>query len=141
MYDIWIVKMKRIKNDYFVLILIIVLYSFLGIIGIGCPIKFLSGISCLGCGMTRAVISALKLDFIKAIEYHPLFWILIPAFIVCFLRPRMNSNIYRICIYTAILLFVAVYVYRLFFSESDVVSADPRNGIIYKLFISALRRN
>ena len=31
-------------------------------------------IPCPGCGMSRAVVSALKLDFAAAFEYHLMFW-------------------------------------------------------------------
>jgi hypothetical protein len=134
-------KLKQNQNDYHALILIILLYSFLGLIGIGCPIKYLTGISCLGCGMTRAVISALKCDFAKAMEYHPLFWIPIPIFSVWCLYPKIPKNVYRVCLYTVILLFIIVYIYRLLFSKSDIVSVNPCNGFIYKLITSVLRRD
>lgn len=48
----------------------LVLYA----LGIGCPIKFFSGVSCPGCGLTRAWLEALQLHFDVAFAYHPLFW-------------------------------------------------------------------
>ena len=50
--------------------------------GIGCPIKFATGISCPGCGLTRAWLEALQLHFDRAVAYHPLFWLVPVAFIV-----------------------------------------------------------
>lgn len=38
-----------------------------------CPFQFIWGINCPGCGMTRAWISVLRLDFKAAFQYHPLF--------------------------------------------------------------------
>lgn len=38
-----------------------------------CPFKLFLHIECPGCGMTRAVISVLKLNFRQAFQYHPLF--------------------------------------------------------------------
>ena len=43
------------------------------ITGIGCPIKFLTGISCGGCGMTRAWLSVAALDIKGAFYYHRLY--------------------------------------------------------------------
>ena len=37
----------------------------------GCPFRFFFGISCPGCGMTRALLAALRLDFAAAFSYHP----------------------------------------------------------------------
>jgi hypothetical protein len=40
--------------------------------GVGCVFRACFGIICPGCGMTRAVISLLRLDFIGAINHHPM---------------------------------------------------------------------
>ena len=48
--------------------------------GIGCPIKFATGISCPGCGMTRAWLAALQGNFGLAFAMHPLFWCVPLAF-------------------------------------------------------------
>lgn len=42
--------------------------------GWGCPIQRLTGISCPGCGMTRAVLSALRGQWRLALEYHGMVW-------------------------------------------------------------------
>lgn len=41
---------------------------------IGCLFKRVTGIPCFGCGMTRSVLAALRLDFRTAFEYHWMFW-------------------------------------------------------------------
>ena len=56
----------------------IVLY----VLGIGCPIKFITGVSCPGCGMTRAWLEALQLHLDRAVCYHPLFWVVPAALVV-----------------------------------------------------------
>lgn len=48
----------------------VVIIHFLG----GCPIYRIFRVECLSCGMTHALLSALKLDFRKAFLYHPMFW-------------------------------------------------------------------
>ncbi len=37
-----------------------------------CLVNYIFGIKCFGCGMTRAFISILKLDFLEALEYNAL---------------------------------------------------------------------
>ena len=54
---------------------VVVLYTAMESIGITCPIKFITGISCAGCGMSRAWMAFLHLDIAKAFAYHPLFWL------------------------------------------------------------------
>ena len=42
--------------------------------GISCVWKRLFGIPCPGCGFTRAILAALRLDFAAAFRFHPMFW-------------------------------------------------------------------
>ena len=37
-----------------------------------CPVKFVTGISCPGCGMTRAAIALVQLDFAASWHWHPM---------------------------------------------------------------------
>ncbi len=39
-----------------------------------CVFLRLTGYECIGCGMTRALLSALNFDFSSAFEYHWMFW-------------------------------------------------------------------
>lgn len=39
-----------------------------------CLFQHFLGIPCPGCGMTRAVLAALRLDFAEAFSYHAMFW-------------------------------------------------------------------
>ena len=69
---------------------VVVLYMAMESIGITCPIKFITGISCAGCGMSRAWLAFLQLDMAKAFAYHPLFW-LVPITVIVLL---CKSKIY-----------------------------------------------
>lgn len=69
--ETWSVLVGRIKLAF----MIAVIYIVFNIIGIGCPIKFFTGISCPGCGMTKAVLAAIRLNFHEAFYYHPLFFL------------------------------------------------------------------
>lgn len=37
-----------------------------------CPLKLLTGLDCPGCGLSRALLCLLRLDFQGALHYHPL---------------------------------------------------------------------
>lgn len=39
-----------------------------------CVIRFLSGVICPGCGMSRAWLAFFRLDLSAAFSYHPMFW-------------------------------------------------------------------
>ena len=46
-----------------------------------CLFKNLFGIECYGCGITKAVIAAIQLDFIRAFNYNRLIIIIMPLII------------------------------------------------------------
>ena len=74
---------------------VVVLYTAMESIGITCPIKFITGISCAGCGMSRAWMAFLQLDIAKAFAYHPLFWLVPIAVIVLLCKSKINIKIYK----------------------------------------------
>ena len=55
--------------------------------GLPCVFQYFLSIPCPGCGMTRAVLAALRLDFQTAFGYHPMFWSL-PILLLYFLLDR-----------------------------------------------------
>ena len=70
-------NMKRnpVRKEQVTAVLAVALfYGALQLAGITCPIKYITGISCPGCGMTRAWLSVLRLDIAAAFGYHYLFW-------------------------------------------------------------------
>ena len=84
---------------------VVVLYTAMESIGITCPIKFITGISCAGCGMSRAWMAFLQLDIAKAFAYHPLFWLVPIAVIVLLCKSKINIKIYKIIIGKTIIIF------------------------------------
>ena len=48
---------------------VVVLYVILESFGVTCPIKYITGISCAGCGMSRAWISLLHFNIHEAFMY------------------------------------------------------------------------
>lgn len=132
-----ITKQKEVFRPLFksrlkLVIIIFVLYLILNLLGAGCPIKFLSGFSCPGCGMTRAVTSALLLDFRSAFYFHPLF-LVTPIMLYLFLfEDKLKSRYVRIAWIIIVLLFLITYLVRLLFTDSSIVSIDITSGFVLK---------
>lgn len=81
---------------------------------ITCPIRFVLGIPCPGCGITRALFSAVSFDFGMAFAYHPL-WIMTPIiFLYILYDGRLFGKIAdRIIISLTCAAFISVWVLRL----------------------------
>lgn len=106
---------KQLCKDRFLLLLVIAaIYFILILFKIGCPFLSITGILCPGCGMTRAIIRALRLDFAGAWLYHPLFFtvpvILLLLLFGIYLRPRLQRLIWIILGAS----FLLTYLLRLF---------------------------
>ena len=112
---------------------VVVLYVILESFGVTCPIKYITGISCAGCGMSRAWMAFLHLDIAKAFAYHPLFWLVPIAVIVLLRKSKINIKIYKIIIFTIIIMFAIVYMCRLIWSGDDVVVFEPENNILFRI--------
>lgn len=87
------------------------------LLDIGCVFRLMTGIPCPGCGMTRAWLAALRLDFAAAFAYHPLFWVVPIAFVLAFVRDeaapsRLKRGIDVVVIVLCVLV-VAVWIVRL----------------------------
>ena len=68
------VKVKNLKLKLLITIVYIALIVLMRLLGITCIYKFLFDVPCPGCGMTRACIAAMRLDFCEAFAYNPMFW-------------------------------------------------------------------
>jgi len=86
-------------------------------IGFPCMSNKIFGINCPGCGMTRAAVAMMRLDFYQAIEYNafsiillPLLFIMAIAFIweSIFKKPTF---IYKIPVAFLVILFSAFVIY------------------------------
>lgn len=100
----------------------------------GCPVLYVTGISCPGCGMTRAWLAVLHLDFARAFACHPLFP-LAPLFAAAFLfDDRIDFRKYRWLIVAVAVLFFLVYLIRIIWFRSDVIIFEPQNGLIFRIF-------
>lgn len=125
--------MKKQKEALSLLIGIGLVVLWMSITNLGCPIKRITGISCAGCGMSRALLAAVHLQFDKAFYYHPLFW-LCPIIIVLYawwekISPAIRKHIFRLIIIS----FCFVYVLRLFFIKNNIVVIDMQSGLLPSL--------
>lgn len=86
--------------------------------GIGCPIRAITGIPCPGCGITRALLAAMRLQWRSAFSLHPLFPLALP-FLFCAVhanapllrgRARPFVVVFLVC---CTLIFLAVYALRM----------------------------
>lgn len=123
--------MKRESVKVF--LLIAAAYGVLELLGITCPIRALTGISCAGCGMSRAWFSVFRLDFAAAFSYHPLF--LLPPLALCLwlLRKKLPDRMVRGIGLGMLVLFLAVYVVRMLDPVDTVVRFSPQEGLLPRL--------
>ena len=78
---------KRIT--YIILAIALILYLVFGHIYhiyIPCPIHYITGYYCPGCGLTRMLFSILKLDFYQAFRYNPFVFILFFPSVVLYIN-------------------------------------------------------
>ncbi len=61
------------------------------LIDVGCPFRFFFGISCPGCGLTRAWLAFFTGDVIRAFSLHPLFWAPVAAIVLFGMSPKLGS--------------------------------------------------
>ena len=108
-------------------------YALLMYFGITCPIQWVTGISCAGCGMTRALLAAGRLDFGAAFAFHPL-WPVVPIGAGMFLgRKYIPGRWKRRLAVVAVGLFLVVYVVRMADPADPIVRFSPREGLLMRL--------
>lgn len=128
------------KKDIEAVAAVALLYGAMMALGITCPIKFLTGVSCAGCGMSRAWLSLLRGDMAGAFAYHPLFW-LPPLAAAGFLwREKLPRAVFRAGAAVVCGLFLAVYAVRLLTPGDTVVVWAPAEGALYRLLSHVLGR-
>ena len=107
-------------------------YLLLEGVGITCPIQFLTGVSCAGCGMSRAWRAALGLDFAAAFRYHPLWMLPPPGAVWLLLQKKLPKKVFDAGLWVGCGLFLAVWLVRLVL-PGDVVAFAPWEGAVWRL--------
>lgn len=131
LHEFFKILWNKLKNIWAIFLVAPVYYIF------GCPIHRITGISCPGCGMTRACWCAAKLDFHDAFKYHPLF-VLIPFMVVLWvLGDFINNKLRNILWGIVIFLFISVYIIRIALND-PFIEINPGNSCIVK-FIKLIK--
>lgn len=133
---------RRLREDakhYWLSVLIagavIVLLNLL--FGTVCPLRILFGVPCPGCGMTRAMLSLLRLDFVSAVRLHPLspvFLLLLLLFPVFRYGKREHFGVWVKACAVFLFLLLPVYVYRMaaFFPGEAPMDFSFRESLLYR---------
>lgn len=111
---------------------VFLLYVVLELLGVTCPILFLTGVSCAGCGMSRAWLALLRLDLAAAVRFHPLFWLPVPAAALLLFRRHIPRRVFRVGLALCAALFLTVYLIRLLLPGEIVVFA-PSRGLLWRV--------
>ncbi|MBR5773714.1 MAG: DUF2752 domain-containing protein [Clostridia bacterium] len=67
-------KIKEIKNKLIITFGLLSGVALLWCFDVPCPFVHFLNIECFGCGMTRAIVCALKGEFGAAFSHHAMFW-------------------------------------------------------------------
>lgn len=104
-----------LKKHILIAIIIVATVLIYNILIINCPIKFLLGVSCPTCGMTRSFLSLLKLDIKGSLAYNPMTAFMILAIWLGLHKKlfKNKKNIDMIVIIIAVFT-LAVYLIRIF---------------------------
>lgn len=132
-------KNKLSNKDILVFAIIVTAYALLpyALGQSNCMFKAMFGLPCPGCGMTRACISLLKLDFTKAMHFHPLFWLPPIAFVAWIAVKNKSNTAANWIIYGFIALMLAVYVVRMVNMFPDIPPMNfNHDNIIAKLLMN-----
>lgn len=108
---------KVILKHIFYILSLLIIFFILYILKIPCFFRFLTGVPCPSCGMTRAFMALIKLKLTDSFYYHPL---LIPSLITAFIAIHgdvpifnINKKICDVYLWIFIIIFLAVYLFRL----------------------------
>ena len=112
---------KEVRNKVILAVVVTAVLAVLAVLLVTdhymCPFKFITGIPCPGCGMTRACLAVAKGDFPASFYYHPLWPVVVPTVLVELLNgfgliklPKKINNIW-LCIVGGLLL--VCYIVRL----------------------------
>lgn len=123
-------KNKKWRNEISAILGIALFYFIIECMGVTCPILYVTGISCAGCGMSRAWLSVLHGDLQAALQFHPLFWMVILMGILFLIRDHMSVRARKWAVIAIAALFIGVYLFRMLDPSDEIVYFRPKTGLI-----------
>ena len=126
---------KKSKKEKLINTMIIVLVIIIMTTCYKCPSRFLVGIPCPGCGMTRALIALCTLDIEQAMYYHPLCVMVVVIGLILALDYwkviNVSKKIRTGILFTGGIAMIVIFIWRIR-NGSPVVAIDFENSILYK---------
>ena len=128
-------KLRRYQDLLLVAVVLAVYVHLSFVLTVKCPFRWLTGISCPGCGISRALLALVKLDLAAAWQAHPMIFYLIPVapvLLIAYLRKAKKLR--ETLLWITAGLMIAVYLYRLLVLHSPALAADWSQGFLAGLF-------
>ena len=82
-------KSQFFMTRIFPCLVVLIVDSLINIFQIPCMYKTIFGIPCPGCGMSHAILAALRLDFAEAFRLHAMFWSVPLVFVLILTNGRI----------------------------------------------------
>ena len=128
-------RFRRGLNGLLVLLILGALaYASALLFGWNCPIKYLTGVPCPGCGLSRALAALLRLDFRAALRFHPMVFVL-PTVVLYALfgkKPLFGSkNLERMLLWSVIVLDIAIWLIRLALHDPLIVGRFSARTVLH----------
>ncbi|AIY83575.1 MAG: DUF2752 domain-containing protein [Clostridium baratii] len=126
-----------IKKIFKYVLFLVLGFSIILAFNIKCIIRTLIGIPCPGCGMTRAWIEAINLNFYEAFKFHPLFLLAPILIILIIIRGEKCIDKYTkyvdVSIVVIIVLFLGVYAFRMYmYFPNEVPMNINKESVLFK---------
>lgn len=125
-----------LKQRQKIICVFFLIVAFILLVGVNCPIKVFFGIPCPSCGMTRAWRSFLNMKIQDAFYFHPLFLFapFLLFLIVDEIKPILkNRTLHYSLLIGLIVLFLGVYLLRMFFIAPNPPMDFNPDGVILKI--------
>lgn len=122
-----------VKYRFPILAFMIYILSANTILHEGCPFEIILGVPCPSCGITRAMVHAIKFDFPKAFYFHPLFFT-IPLILIVLIYGEYKyiNKLYKSNIFWGVLAssFIIVFILRMILQYPNEILKINENSLL-----------